>query len=385
MRSLILDVETTISNKGNPFDETNKLCYVGLLGSTPRTISIEYGDEPYRHKLDKIQKDIDESEILVGFNIKFDLHWLRKYGINFVGKRIWDCQLVHFILTGQQYPYPSLNSVSAYYDLGSKLDVVATEYWGNKIDTPNIPQDILEEYLVGDLQLTQKVYEKQMEEFASSAKTMQRLISLHNQDLLILQEMEYNGLLFDEKQSNVLAEELQEQIKKIDDILFEYHSLVDFNPNSTEHLSAFLYGGIIKVKRRETIGLFKTGTRKGQAKERWVLHEITFDRLVNPLKGSELEKEGFFSTDEQTLKSLKGNKKAKEVIELLLHRAVLEKRLSTYYKGLVDLRKEMNWHEGRLHGQLNQCVARTGRLSSSKPNLQNFDGEIKTLFRSRYD
>lgn len=385
MRSLILDVETTISNKGNPFDETNKLCYVGLLGSIPRTISIEYGDEPYRHKLDEIQKEIDESEILVGFNIKFDLHWLRKYGINFVGKRIWDCQLVHFILTGQQYPYPSLNSVSAYYDLGSKLDVVATEYWGNKIDTPNIPQDILEEYLVGDLQLTQKVYEKQMEEFASSAKTMQRLISLHNQDLLILQEMEYNGLLFDEKQSNVLAEELQEQIKKIDDILFEYHSLVDFNPNSTEHLSAFLYGGSIKVKRRETIGLFKTGTRKGQAKERWVLHEITFDRLVNPLKGSELEKEGFFSTDEQTLKSLKGNKKAKEVIELLLHRAVLEKRLSTYYKGLVDLRKEMNWHEGRLHGQLNQCVARTGRLSSSKPNLQNFDGEIKTLFRSRYD
>lgn len=385
MRSLILDVETTISNKGNPFDETNKLCYVGLLGSIPRTISIEYGDEPYRHKLDEIQKEIDESEILVGFNIKFDLHWLRKYGINFVGKRIWDCQLVHFVLTGQQYPYPSLNSVSAYYDLGSKLDVVATEYWGNKIDTPNIPQDILEEYLVGDLQLTQKVYEKQMEEFASSAKTMQRLISLHNQDLLILQEMEYNGLLFDEGQSNVLAQELQEQIKKIDDILFEYHSLVDFNPNSTEHLSAFLYGGIIKVKRRETIGLFKTGTRKGQAKERWVLHEITFDKLVNPLKGSELEKEGFFSTDEQTLKSLKGNKKAKEVIELLLHRAVLEKRLSTYYKGLVDLRKEMNWHEGRLHGQLNQCVARTGRLSSSKPNLQNFDGEIKTLFRSRYD
>lgn len=385
MRSLILDVETTISNKGNPFDETNKLCYVGLLGSIPRTISIEYGDEPYRHKLDEIQKEIDESEILVGFNIKFDLHWLRKYGINFVGKRIWDCQLVHFVLTGQQYPYPSLNSVSAYYDLGSKLDVVATEYWSNKIDTPNIPKDILEEYLIGDLQLTQKVYEKQLEEFASSAKTMQRLISLHNQDLLILQEMEYNGLLFDEKQSNVLAEELQEQIKKIDDILFEYHSLVDFNPNSTEHLSAFLYGGIIKVKRRETIGLFKTGTRKGQAKERWVLHEITFDRLVNPLKGSELEKEGFFSTDEQTLKSLKGNKKAKEVIELLLHRAVLEKRLSTYYKGLVDLRKEMNWHEGRLHGQLNQCVARTGRLSSSKPNLQNFDGEIKTLFRSRYD
>jgi DNA polymerase I-like protein with 3'-5' exonuclease and polymerase domains len=386
LRSLTLDVETTISNKGNPFDETNKLCYVGLLGSTPRTISIEYGDKPYRHKLDEIQKEIDESEILVGFNIKFDLHWLRKYGINFVGKRVWDCQLVHFILTGQQYPYPSLNSVSAYYDLGSKLDVVATEYWGNKIDTPNIPNDILEEYLIGDLQLTQKVYEKQMEEFAVSTKPMQRLISLHNQDLIILQEMEFNGLLFDENSSNRLAKELEDQIEIIDKILFEYHELVEFNPNSTEHVSSLLYGGTIKVRRREVIGVFKTGTRMGQQKERWVEHEITFPRLINPIKGSELAKEGFFSTDDQTLKSLKTRSKyGKDLVEVLVTRATLEKRLSTYYKGLVDLRKEMNWHEGRLHGQLNQCVARTGRLSSSKPNLQNFDGEIKTLFGSRYE
>ena len=386
MRSLTLDVETTISNKGNPFDETNKLCYVGLLGSTPRTISIEYGDEPYRHKLYEIQKEIDESEILVGFNIKFDLHWLRKYGINFVGKRVWDCQLVHFILTGQQYPYPSLNGVSAYYDLGSKLDVVATEYWGNKIDTPNIPKDILEEYLIGDLQLTQKVYEKQMEEFAVSTKPMQRLISLHNQDLIILQEMEFNGLLFDENSSNCLAKELEDQIKIIDKILFEYHELVEFNPNSTEHVSSLLYGGTIKVRRREVIGVFKTGTRMGQQKERWVEHEIIFPRLINPIKGSELAKEGFFSTDDQTLKSLKTRSKyGKDLVEVLVTRATLEKRLSTYYKGLVDLRKEMNWHEGRLHGQLNQCVARTGRLSSSKPNLQNFDGEIKTLFGSRYE
>ena len=386
MRSLILDVETTISNKGNPFDETNKLCYIGLLGSTPRTISIEYGDEPYRHKLEEVQKEINESEILVGFNIKFDLHWIRKYGINIMGKRIWDCQLVHFILTGQQYPYPSLNGVADYYALGSKLDVVATEYWGNKIDTPNIPKDILEEYLIQDLQLTQKVYKKQMEEFAVSTKAMQRLISLHNQDLLILEEMEFNGLLFDENRSNILAKELETQIEVMDKILYDYHDLVEFNPNSTEHVSSLLYGGTFKVRRREVIGVFKTGTRMGQQKERWVEHEIVFPRLITPLKGSELVKEGFFSTDDQTLKSLKTRSKyGKDLVEVLLKRATLEKRLTAYYRGLVDLRKEMNWHEGRLYGQLNQCVARTGRLSSSKPNLQNFDGEIKQLFRSRYE
>lgn len=386
MRSLILDVETTISNKGNPFDETNKLCYIGLLDTDASTYSIEYDDQPYRTRLEEVQAKIDEADVLVGFNIKFDLHWIRKYGINIVGKRVWDCQLVHFILTGQQHPYPSLNGVSAYYDLGSKLDVIADDYWKNGIDTDKIPRDLLEDYLKQDLLLTQKVYEKQMEEFASSAKNMQRLISLHNQDLVILEEMEFNGLLFDENSSTILAGELEEQIAVIDKILMEYHDLVEFNPNSTEHVSSLLYGGTIKVKRREAIGVFKTGERKGQTKERWAEHEIKFPRLINPIKGSELTKEGFFSTDDQTLKSLKTRSRyAKDLVEVLLKRATLEKRLTAYYKGLVDLRKEMNWHEGRLHGQLNQCVARTGRLSSSKPNLQNFDGEIKTLFGSRYE
>jgi len=385
MRSLILDVETTISNKGNPFDESNKLCYVGLLNADGyKCYDIEYSDQPYRNKLDDIQKEIDAAEILVGFNIKFDLHWLRKYGINFVGKRIWDCQLVHFILSGQQHPYPSLNGVSAYYDLGSKLDVVATEYWNNKIDTPSIPKDILEEYLIGDLQLTQKVYDKQMQEFASCAKPMQRLISLHNQDLTVLQEMEYNGILFEEEDCNKLGREMEEQVSKLDESFFGYHNLPEFNPSSTEHVSSLLYGGTITVRRKQVVGVYKTGLRAGQPKEQWFEHKIDFERLITPLKGSELEKEGYFSTDEATLKSLRGTKKAKEIVELILTRATLEKRLTTYYRGLVDLRTSMNWPVNKLHGQLNQCVARTGRLSSSKPNLQNFDGEIKQLFGSRY-
>lgn len=385
MRSLILDVETTISNKGNPFDESNKLCYVGLLNADGyKCYDIEYSDQPYRNKLDDIQKEIDAAEILVGFNIKFDLHWLRKYGINFVGKRVWDCQLVHFILSGQQHPYPSLNGVSAYYDLGSKLDVVATEYWNNKIDTPSIPKDILEEYLIGDLQLTQKVYNKQIEEFASCAKPMQRLISLHNQDLTVLQEMEYNGILFDEEDCNKLGKEMEEQVSKLDESFFGYHNLPEFNPSSTEHVSSLLYGGTITVRRKQVVGVYKTGLRAGQPKEQWFEHKIDFERLITPLKGSELEKEGYFSTDEATLKSLRGTKKAKEIVELILTRATLEKRLTTYYRGLVDLRTNMNWPINKLHGQLNQCVARTGRLSSSKPNLQNFDGEIKQLFGSRY-
>jgi DNA polymerase I-like protein with 3'-5' exonuclease and polymerase domains len=385
MKRLVLDVETTISNKGNPFDETNKLCYVGLLSEDTSVLhSIEYSSDPYGSNLLSIQRSIDDCELLIGFNIKFDLHWIRRYGITFSNKRIWDCQLVHFILSGQTASYPSLNGVAAHYGLGTKLDVVSTEYWKNGIDTPDVPRDILEEYLQGDLDLTYQVYLKQLAEVQASSPQLQRLISLHNQDLLVLEEMEYNGLLFDETRSAELAEDLTEQIRRLDVLLMDYHNTPDFNSNSTEHLSALLYGGTINLKRREVIGVFKTGTRAGQPKERWVDYPIIFPKLITPLRGSELAKDGFYSTDEATLKSLKGSKNAKELVELLLRRATLEKRLSTYYEGLVKLRKEMKWSEGKLHGQLNQCVARTGRLSSSRPNLQNFDGEIKELFRSRY-
>ena len=385
MNPIILDVETTIDVNGNPFSERNKLCYVGLhYNNVSSLFDIEYSGNPYREKLDTIQNVLNNDAILVGFNIKFDLHWIRKYGINFMDKRVWDCQLVHFILTNQQNPYPSLNSVAEYYGLGSKLDVVATEYWKNGIDTPDVPKDILEEYLTQDLLLTYEVFKRQYEEVMSLPQERQRLISLHNQDLLVLEEMEFNGILFDEDRSLELGAELEQEVSLLDEELAKTFNIDGFNFNSKDHLSCLLYGGRITIPKKEVIGTFKTGERKGQPKEGWVDHHYDMPRLIEPLKGSELKKDGYYSTDEQTLRSLRATGVSKGVIQLILKRSGLEKRRGTYYSGLPELRESQGWHKGPLHGQLNQCVARTGRLSSSKPNLQNFDGEIKELFYSRY-
>ena len=381
MKHLTLDVETTIQNKGNPFSRLNRLCLIGLYNNG--IYDIEYTDHPYRDDLDQVQSIIDNHDMLVGFNIKFDLHWIRKYGIDFQEKRIWDCQLVHFILTGQSKPYPSLNQVCEHYGLETKLDVVKEEYWKNDIDTNEIPRDILDEYLLKDLELTEQVYLKQLEDVKANPHLM-KLISLHNQDLLVLEEMEFNGVLYDQDKSEILGNELEEQIAKLDKRIFTFHNFTDFNPSSVDHVSALLYGGTIRYKKQEPDGVYKSGQKKGQVRLRWRDKELELPRLVKPLKGSELEKEGLYSTDEATLKSLAGSKKASEIIKLILTRAVLEKRMTAYYKGLVNLIEEQNWDRGHIYGQLNQCVARTGRLSSSKPNLQNFDSEIKGLLLSRY-
>ena len=126
---LPLDVETNTLNKGNPFSIGGKLVVVGL------------GNKIYKpEQKQEIQEIINNVQMLVGFNIKFDLHWIRKLGIRFNHVRVWDCQLAEFILTGQRNTYPSLDDLASKYGLGSKLDVVKTEYWEKGIDTDQIPE-----------------------------------------------------------------------------------------------------------------------------------------------------------------------------------------------------------------------------------------------------
>ena len=76
MKVLSIDVETTISNKGNPFDRTNRLVSVawtdgslaGCVGGTRDAI---------------LQDLIEAADLLVGFNIKFDI--TRRIHNNFIG------------------------------------------------------------------------------------------------------------------------------------------------------------------------------------------------------------------------------------------------------------------------------------------------------------
>lgn len=384
MNILTFDVETTTKEKGNPFHPDNKLCVAGFLfNDIYREFKIEYDGEPYGENLEAIRKLIIDADLIIGFNIKFDLHWLRKYGIlEWNNKRIWDCQVAHFILTEQQSKYPSLNEVCTHYGLENKLDIIKTEYWDKSIDTPNIPLQTLYDYQRQDVLLTYQVYQKQREEAAQSG--MGTLISLSCQDLIVLEEMEWNGQLYDKKESLRKSSELEVQLIKLDTELFKLVPYSFVNWNSSYHLSSILYGGTIEYTEQQPDGVYKTGKRTGEVKYKNVTLSKEFHRLVEPLKKSELAKEGYWSTDENALKQLKAKGLAKSIITLIQEKAKLEKANGTYFKGIPELMNKMGWEDDVIHGQLNQCVAVTGRLSSTKPNMQNFDRNMKNLFISRY-
>lgn len=325
-----------------------------------------------------IQELIDEADLLVFFNGKFDYHWFRRIGIRLEHKRLFDVQLAEFVVTRQQEAYPSLEGVAVKYGLGHKLDIIKAEYWSKGIDTDQIPWEILQEYAIQDAQLTYDAYVYYM---SILTRAQLKLLNLQFMDLHILEEMEWNGLKYNESLCKERSEQLSKKKQELEVQLRNIYPDVHINFGSTDQLSAFLYGGVVEETQRKHDGFYKTGAKAGEPKFRKEIIEHKLPRLYVPIEGSELKKEGLFSTSEDYLKKLKGNK---QIVNSLLEISKLDKLISTYYDGIPKKNREMDWEEEMLHGQFNQCVAQTGRLSSSQPNLQNFASELNDILITRY-
>lgn len=369
---LAWDLETTTYNKGHPFDPRNKIvCWSYAYDDVANAAT--WPD----HK--ECQHLIDQAKLIVGFNFKFDLQWAVKEGIKYNPVRVWDVQIAEYILSHFTHMYPSLNEVCEKYGLESKLDIIKLEYWDKGINTDAIPLSVLLPYAKQDAKLTLQCYHKQIATMTPAQITLCRLMC---QDLSILREMEANGLPFDEDLCKKRSEELDVQISEINKTLSAYHPNVPIKFTSNDHLSAFLYGGVVKEDSKELIGFYKTGLKAGQPKFKNIVIEHHLPRLYTPLKGSEMAKEGNYAVDEGTLRRLKGKS---NIVSKLLELAKMEKLNGTYYKGLIKLRTTMNWPVGVLHGNYSQTGTRTGRLSSQKPNQQNMAGDIQEVFVSRYN
>lgn len=380
MNILALDTEGPKFDKkelwrGNAYGDSRSLvCY--SCADHEESWAVQWGED----SVDEIETELNAADLVVGFNFKHDVTWLRKCGVDISKfKKIWDVQLAEFVLERQTKKFPSLDETCEKYGIPKKLDIVKTEYWDKGIDTCDVPWPILSEYAAHDADVTLQCYHAQLPHLTPAQRI---LVGLMSQDLLILQEMEWNGITFDEELCEIESKKIDNEISQIASKLAEVYPSIPINFGSPDQLSSFLYGGKIIESTKKHVGFYKTGQKAGQPKYQNVDVEHVLPRLYQPIKGTEMDKEGKWSTAEPTLKKLKGNKK---ILGNLLTLAKLEKLNGTYYKGLPTLRREMNWEVGKLHGQLNQTLAGTGRLSSSKPNQQNFASELQHIFVSEFD
>lgn len=372
-----MDVETTTTNKGNVNTVVNKLVTIQYKEANGTPVVL------FKEDFHKAKEALNRHSCIVGWNLKFDLAWLEKE-LGFKARSVWDCQLAEFIMSRQTWKYPALEDGCVKYKVGHKLDIVKTEYWDKGIDTDEIPRDILAEYGAQDCNVTYEIFLKQLELFKTTHEHMFRLFRVHCNDLLVLQEMEFNGICYDTEGSLAQSAELSSSITKIEANLHEFTENIPINWDSNDDVSVFLYGGTIKTETRVPIGVYKSGAKLGQVRNKVVHNEYKVQRKVEPLKNSELKKEGYFSTDEATLRSLQTNKVTKFIINKLLDRSKLVKLKSTYLEGLPKTITKFGWPNNMLYSVLNQCLAITGRLSSSKPNQQNLPKEAKKYCISRY-
>ena len=141
----------------------------------------------------------------------------------------------------------------------------------------------------------------------------------------VLAKMEVAGIRVDRAELQSIADSLKASAALLQN---EVHRCAghEFNVNSTPQLRTVLYDELGLTPGKKT----KTG----------------------------------FSTDAQTLETLRG---AHPIIEALLSYREVEKLRSTYGESLLAEVQA----DGRIHASFGQTVARTGRISSDRPNLHN--------------
>lgn len=414
------DLETTIvesfGRKANPLDEANYPVCGGFLYSNG------HYEDRHMHREQEVMapETFKDCTLMIGQNIRFDLmyYWRNPQVIEFFksGGQIWDVQYAEYLLSAQEKTWASLDYLAPRYGGKLKPDKIKG-YWEQGICTTMIDIDELLDYQEHDVRETERVFKGQYKR--AKELGMLNTIHAHMDGLLALLEMEYNGLKIDkeakESDQKLLEDELVDVQKILDAVITSnYPDLpFTFNWGSGKHVSALFFGGKIPYETREPNGFaqkkvpqeilddqgepvrFKGGARQGQIKTRLIsVDDITrpkikvnkcvfeFPRIVTPKEHWITKHPGVYSTDKDTIASLahRGSKVAKTIKKF----NELTKDLTTYYAP-VD---RFLYPDGFLHHSLNNVQTITGRLSSSKPNLQNLPrgdkSRCKRMFTSRF-
>ena len=268
----------------------------------------------------------DPSYRKVGQNIKYDLKVFKRHGAALRGIS-FDTMLA----SGLLHPASSSHGLNdlAFTHLNHKMipikDLIGSGSKQITMDLVPLPQ--ITEYACEDVDITLQLKDKFESELAAEGLTgIFRDIEIPL--ISVLADMELTGIQVDGNFLKQLSLEFQERLdQKMDQIYAEAGQ--EFNINSPKQLGQILF---------EELDLPKNLTRR--------------------------TKTGY-STDIRVLQRLAAHH---PLPELILEYRSFAKLKSTYTDALVGL---INPDTGRIHTSFHQAGVRTGRLSSSDPNLQN--------------
>ena len=286
-----LDVETTYQEGDpSPYNDSNKLVSVGI---NKEYYFFNHKDNPNGHdNFDKIQKILDESTLVIGHNLKFDLSWMYWEGWKYNGD-IYDTMLGEYIIRrGQKVDEHnklislSLKESCKRRGLGVKSDIFKA-YTDDGFGIDEIPMEKLEEYGRVDVDITYKLYQSQIQDYQRPHnKKLIPTRNMSNQFLRVIIEMEMNGNCINVDNLSDIEKHLTEEhyklktdiSKTIEDVMGD----TKINISSGEDLSKVIYSR--KVQDKDIWGkLFNIGIDKysGRAKKKPYMTDPQFRGIID--------------------------------------------------------------------------------------------------------
>lgn len=287
---------------------------------------------------------------IVGHNIKFDLRWLARYGLDLSKVIVWDTMIAEHVFYGNRPPNISLalGNVAERYGMPNKEPFIDKSMKGG-VCPSELPTSLLVRRCEYDVATTEAIFQKQLKRAIEEEK----LATILTRCLLtpVLADIESVGLKLDAEK---VEEEYYRASQEMHSINVALAEIADINWNSAKQVGELLY---------EELGFKELTDKQGQ-----------------PIRTTT----GRPKADVSTIRKLKGrNKQQKELIHLLDRQSVIGAQLTktlNKFKACVD-------NGDLLYAQFNQAITQTHRLSSSGTEygvqFQNMPRIFKPCIKAR--
>ena len=288
MRVTVFDVETTEEGyKGspNPYYPENKLISLGINKEYLFFWHPDLSDIDLKKNKKIVQDILDNTDLLVGHNIKFDLSWIYSCGFKYDGK-IYDTMIAEYVLHRGAKTKISLAECCLRRGLIRKATSIIDTYRGQGMTFKDIPPKDIEFYGRRDVDCTEELFNAQMQDLKKKVNNpLVTTIRMMNRFTKVLTEMEMNGIYIDKSKLGEVKEEFEKEYKKlkaqIDDTIWDVMGDTRVDPSSPEQLSWLIYG--VKVNnKKKWAELFNIGMNKdtNKPKKRPKLTITDFNNIV---------------------------------------------------------------------------------------------------------
>jgi DNA polymerase-1 len=337
--------ETNFDEFVNMYEKLNEFCFdtetTGLDPHSDFLVGISFSHETHKGYYLPVPSDFNKAcellnklkplfgnnkTMMIGHNIKFDILFLLRYGVEVKGL-LFDTMIAHYLIEPEQgHKMDTLSENYLNYKPVAIEELIGKKGAGQKIMS-QVPIEKIKEYASEDADVTYQL--KQILEKEISSKSLDNLFyNIEIKLLKVLIKLEVDGVKIDCNALAEYAKTLREDIIAIESEIYKLAN-GEFNISSPKQLGTIL-----------------------------------FEKLQ--IEGNnKMTKTSQYSTSEETLQELTDKH---PIINKILEYRSLTKLLSTYVEALPKL---VNERTGRIHTSFNQTIAATGRLSSTNPNLQN--------------